>query len=190
MRRIRSVKEHIKGLERDLLIVLLSITFAVLLVKTEALEAFLSATSEMKIIGSVVSGIFFTSIFTVAPATIALAEIGQTISPFTVALFGALGAMMGDLIILFFIKDIFAEDIKGVFRRSKWKKFLSLFHMGLWRWMMPLIGAAIIASPLPDELGLTFMGISKIKKTVIMPLVFLMNFGGIIAIIYVTRLFQ
>src|SRR3990172_2849561 len=153
MRRIRSVKEHIKGLERDLLIVLLSITFAVLLVKTEALEAFLSATSEMKIIGSVVSGIFFTSIFTVAPATI---------SPFTVALFGALGAMMGDLIILFFIKDIFAEDIKGVFRRSKWKKFLSLFHMG----------------------------ISKIKKTVIMPLVFLMNFGGIIAIIYVTRLFQ
>ena len=175
-------------LKRDLLIILISICLAVTLTQLEIIDDFLDATQSMTIFSSLVAGVFFTSIFTIAPASVALAEIGQISSPSTVALFGALGAVVGDLIILYFIRDMFMEDMKGVFKKRKLKKFLSFFHLGLWRWLLPIIGAAIIASPLPDELGLTIMGVSKIKTPYLLPIVFVMNYFGVLLIIAVGKM--
>lgn len=133
---------------------------------------------------SFVSGIFFTSVFTVAPASVALAGIAETGSTATVALWGALGAMLGDLALFYFIRDRFADDLADSLKPSIVKHIVSSFHFGFLKWLSPVLGAAIIASPLPDEFGLALMGMSKVRMAVLMPVTFIMNALGIYLIIW------
>lgn len=51
----------------------------------------------------------------------------------------------------------------------------------LW-WLGPLCGFVIIASPLPDELGLLMMGLSGIRLLWFIPLAFSANAAGIFLI--------
>jgi hypothetical protein len=57
----------------------------------------------------------------------------------------------------------------------------------MWRfrwfsWAMLVAGAIIIASPLPDELGVALMGIGEIRPRVFLPLSFAMNTLGIVIV--------
>ncbi len=175
---------------RDLGIIILSIVIAIILVKTGALKSLLTSTQELKFIGSFVAGIFFVSVFTAAPATVVLAEIAQSNSVFWVAFFGGAGALIGDLVIFRFIKDRLSTDFLYLIKKSKSERLLSIFRLKLFRWLIPFIGALIVASPLPDELGLTMMGLSKMKTSFFIPLSFLLNFLGIITIGLIAKVLQ
>ena len=98
--------------------------------------------------------------------------------------------MFGDLLLFLFIKDVFARDVREFLSTHKRKaRFFSYFHFGFFKWLLPLIGALIIVSPLPDELGLTLLGLSKERVIFILPLTFLLNFVSILLIgLIVTRL--
>jgi len=170
------------NLTRDLGIIALSIVVAVILVKTGALKSALTSTQELKFLGSFIAGIFFVSIFTVAPATVVLAEIVQTNAIFWVAFFGGLGALIGDLLIFRFVKDRLSEDLFYLIKKSKSERLRSIFRSRIYKWFVPFLGALIIASPLPDELGLAMMGLSKIKTSLFIPFSFLLNFFGIMVI--------
>ena len=50
---------------------------------------------------------------------------------------------------------------------------------------MPLTGAIIIASPLPDELGLAMMGLSRVPIAAFIPISYTMNFLGILLIEFI-----
>ncbi len=163
-------------------IIILSIVVAVILVKTGALESLLSSTQELRFIGSFVAGMLFTSIFTVAPATVVLAEIAQSNPVFWVAFFGGIGALVGDLVIFRFVKDRLSDDFLYLIKKSKSERLISIFRLRLFRRLIPFVGALIVASPLPDELGLTMMGLSKMKTSLFIPLSFLLNFLGILVI--------
>ena len=170
------------NLWRDLVIIILGIVLTVIVVRMGALEELLTVTQEQAYIGSFVAGIFFTSIFTVAPAAIVLAAMTDHAAPLTVAVWGALGAMFGDLLLFLFIRDVFAEDIEGFVRVRKWKQWLAQSHFGFLRWLLPVIGALIIASPLPDEIGLALLGLSRTKTMLMLPIAFAMNFLGVLVI--------
>lgn len=139
-------------------------------------------------IASFISGIFFTSVFTVAPASVAFASLTSTGSPHLVAIWGGLGAMCGDLILFFFIRDRFTDDLMNSLKPRLAKRFLSSFHLGFLKWISPFLGAIIIASPLPDEFGLTLMGLSKVRIAVLMPISFVMNTFGIYLIAWFAKL--
>ncbi len=175
------------NLMRDLAIVVLSIALAVIIVKTETLTDILTTTQEIKFLGAFIAGLFFTSIFTTAPATVVLAEIAQTNSIFAIALIGGLGALIGDLIIFRFVKDRLSEDFNYLIKQSKSKRLGHLFRLRFFRWLFAFLGALVIASPLPDELGLFFMGLSKIKTKWFIPLSFLLNSAGILVIGFIAK---
>ncbi len=46
----------------------------------------------------------------------------------------------------------------------------------------PMLDALIIASPLPDEFGVSLLGLSKVRVAVLLPIAFVMNFLGILAV--------
>ncbi|KND48817.1 MAG: hypothetical protein AB200_00050 [Parcubacteria bacterium C7867-005] len=96
---------------RDLGVVALSIVIAIILAKTGALAGILTSTQEWTILGSLVAGIFFVSIFTAAPAGVVLFELAAANPIWEVALFGGIGALIGDLLIFRFIKDSISADI-------------------------------------------------------------------------------
>ena len=165
-----------------MLAVAVSVFLAWFLFYSDMLTSLLAATEAGKILESFVVGIFFTSVFTIAPAGVFLATLSHTTSPLAVAIFGALGAMCGDLVLFLFIRDRLAGDIKALFPKSVVRHFLNSFHLGFWKWLAPLLGALIIASPLPDEFGISLLGLSRVKIAILLPVTFLMNFLGILLI--------
>ena len=167
---------------KDMVIVGLSVVLAILLIKTGAFKSVIVSAQEIKFFGSFVAGIFFVSIFTVAPATVVLAEIAQSNSVFWVAFFGGLGALVGDLIIFRFIKDRLTEDLSYLIKKARAERLVPIFRTQLFRWLVPFFGALIVASPLPDELGLAMMGLSKMRTSLFILISFILNATGILII--------
>ena len=180
---MRNKKNYRQELIKDILLVIGGGLVAYYLTNTGAIDSLINLLGG-NIVAIFIAGIFFTSIFTIAPASVALASMVSTVPLHTVALWGALGALCGDLILFYFIRDKFTEDLFGSMRPSFVKHFFKSLHMGFMKWLAPVIGAAIIASPLPDELGLTLMGLSKMRTTVLIPISFGMNMLGIYAIVW------
>lgn len=167
---------------RDLLLIVFSIGLAVILAKTGLINKVLVLNKSLGFLGSFLVGILWDSAFTVAPATVALVEIAHSGSPWLVALFGGLGALVGDLLLFRFVKDGLAEDIIYLTKKFHKAKLLAIFHSKVFQILTPALGAILIATPLPDELGVTLLGLSKIRTLFFVPVSFVFNFLGIIAL--------
>lgn len=167
----------------DIAIIVLSIFTAIILVQTQVLANILSSTQEYKLLGSFLAGMFFTSIFTTAPSIVALGEIAQMQSVFLVAFFGALGALIGDLVIFRFIKDRLSDHLMELMKHQiAGTKLKFRHHLTFFRYLTFFIGGIIIASPLPDELGIGLLGLSKMNMKWFIPVAFIGNFIGILLI--------
>lgn len=174
-----AMKANYKKLALDLIYLGISFWVASLLFSSGVANEFIF--NHTNALGSFLAGVFFTSAFTIAPAAAILGVLATKISLFEVAFFGALGAVVGDMIIFTFVRDRFADDLIHLVGPNK-KKLIHLIHMRMFRWLTPFVGALIIASPLPDELGLFLLGISKTKTKILIPVSFVMNFIGVLAV--------
>jgi len=166
-------------LERDFLLLLISILATLALEYYGVFDWLFIYLSGVSTIAAFVAGFFFTSLFTLVPAAAALAELSNYSTLLPIAFAGATGAVLGDLVLFLFVRDVLSEDIAQLINRS-WKRWLTrIFHHPFLQWLVPVVGALIIASPLPDELGLTLMGLSKTRLWVMVPISFAMNFFGV-----------
>lgn len=181
-----------KHLVMDGGIIVASAVVAVILVATHLVDLVLAKTQVSYLIGSFIAGIFFTSVFTSLPATVALGEIAQINGVLGVAFFGAVGSLLGDLFIFRFVRDNIRRDLDFIIdalqREERWLKIhRKLSELRTLEWLIPLLGALIIASPLPDELGLLLLGLSRVKTGYVAGLTFMLNFLGIIGIGLIAR---
>lgn len=171
---------------RDLGFILINIVLAILMVKYNVISQVLDYSSGLGYLSIFVAGMFYSSIFTAAPATVALYEISEQTPILIVAAIGAVGALLSDLFLFTFVRNSLSDDIVRIFKKFHKShgyryKFLlrPYFH-----WLVVFMGGLIIASPLPDELGLAIMGFTKLdpKEFAIVSLFF--NFLGIAIIGY------
>ena len=177
------MRSYKNNLEIDLVIIIISIFVAVVLVKTGIIRNLLTSFQGLEFIESFIAGLFFTSIFTTAPAIVALGEIAQlSNSVIQVAIFGSIGALCGDLIIFKFMRDRLGADIMHLIKSSGNGWLKSIIRLKFFRWSTFFLGALVIASPLPDELGLAMMGLSKTKTSLFVPVSLVFNFLGILII--------
>lgn len=154
------------------------IIITVILIATGKMHELVKITGNFGIIGVLISGIFFGYWFTVIPATASLIYFTETFNPIIVAFIGATGTMIGDLIIFNFIKNQLPDEIENIISKSKIKKL----RKTRFYWLIPAIAGFIIASPLPDEIGVSLLGIYKFNTNKFMLLSFLLNFIGILII--------
>jgi hypothetical protein len=183
MKRSRARRELIK----DFLLILIGVAFALFLGTSGFLDQLIALIGNTAI-ASFAAGIFFTSVFTLGPASVTLVHVAEHGPLMSVAIWGATGAVCGDLILFFFIRDHFAEHLTKSLKPSSVRSFLSSFHLGFMKWLSPILGALIIASPLPDEFGLALLGLSKIRLAVLIPISFAMNMLGIYGLVWVAGL--
>src|SRR3990167_2517014 len=112
------------------------------------LQDFVIIAFSVFVAGVFVAGMFFTSIFTTAPAMAALGEISLLQGVFGTALIGAVGSVIGDLLIFRFVKDRFSEHIAELIgHESIWRRFHLLFKRRFFRWFTFLAGGLILSSP-------------------------------------------
>lgn len=146
-------------------------------------------------LGALVSGFFFSSLFTTFPATVSFFLLGKTLNPFLVAGLGALGASTADLLLYHLFRHRLShhyglyEQLKGWFLRRMLIISLQKHQsFRVFRYCVPVVGALIIASPLPDELGIAVLGTSKYSNRKLFPIAFVLNYSGILAITLMNRL--
>jgi len=160
-------------------ILIASFLLSIWLAKADVIGVFIERAAEFEEISSFIAGMFFTSVLTTAPAIVSLGELGQHIEPWKVALFGGAGAVCGDLLIFRFIHSPLANYIIRAAVNLRWRRLGAALEKSAFWWIVPLIGAVVIASPLPDELGLLMMGLSSMRLWSFMALAFTMNAAGI-----------
>jgi len=175
------------NLLRDLGIIALSIFIAVILIDVGALDGLLEGAAGLRFISSLVAGMFFVLIFTAAPAAVVLFELAAVTPIWEVAIFGGIGALLGDLLIFGFVKDKLTKDVEYLVKKVRRERFFSVFRLKFFRWFVPFLGALIVASPIPDEIGLAMMGFSKMRMAVFAPISFALNFLGILIIGLIAR---
>ncbi len=170
---------------QDLGLVAVSVFVAIALMKTDVLVGVLTSTKELEYLGSFLAGLFFTSIFTTAPAIVTLGEIAQANGVWPTAALGALGAVVGDLLIFRFVRDSLTEHVAALVKARGRGRKSSVSRGRLLRWLAFMVGGLVIASPLPDELGVSLLGMSKVRMAVFVPVALVFNFLGIAAIGFV-----
>lgn len=183
----RMVNAHRRRLVQDLWVIIFSVIVAIIFARSSLLDSLFGTIDDFYILGSFISGLFFTSIFTTAPAIIILGKLGTVFNPWAVAILGGLGALIGDFVIFNFMKGHISEDIDYLLSQTKSRRISHIFKQRFVRWSLAFFGAIIIASPLPDELGLALMGMSKLSTTKFAIISFTFNALGILLISYVAQ---
>ncbi len=167
----------------DAAIIAVSVGVAVILVRTDVLISILGRTHELALLGSFIAGMFFTSTFTVAPATATLGELARAGSLLEVAALGGLGAMVGDMVIFRFVRDRLSDHLMEYLKLAGGTERLAeLLMRKSTRWFSWILGGLLIASPLPDELAVTLLGASKMKTGYFMLISFAFNALGILLV--------
>jgi len=179
------VKHHVcKWRYKNLTFAFIGLILAIFLSRIEGFHEFLIHLGRFGYIGAFLGGVLFVSMFTVATSALVLLTLAETLSPVEIGFIAGLGAVVGDMIIFHFIKDTLSREIEDIYNTFDQKKYVQkLFHTKYFNWMLPVIGAVLIASPFPDELGVSMIGLSKMSTFKFIILSFILNSLGIFLIV-------
>jgi len=112
--------------------------------------------------GIFLAGFFYVYGLTSVPATAILLVLSKDENFLLAVLAASLGALLADLLLFFFIRYEFKDEIEKLPTKKFFKsKDGSLLHK-IERLIYLIIAAAIISSPLPTEIGIAMM--ASIKK--------------------------
>jgi hypothetical protein len=161
-----------------------SIIIAFFLFQNGTFHQFLLNLGSYGYIGAFIGGILFVSTFTVSIGTVVLLNLVEYLNPLEIAIVAGIGAVIGDMTIFQFIRTKgLVDEIKHFFHYFGSDKLAHLLHTKYFSWTLPVIGALIIASPLPDELGVGLMGISHMKTSRFLLISFILNSVGIFLVL-------
>ncbi|HEY1074333.1 MAG TPA: hypothetical protein VGE59_01365 [Patescibacteria group bacterium] len=168
-------------------LLILSFLILWLIIDTHPVQRAVSQVSGWGYLGAFLTGIFFVSVFTAAPAAVILFRLADVLNPWEVALFAGIGAMCGDYLIFRYLQDKVFDELKPIFFKIGRTQLGQLFHTPYFAWLLPIVGAAIIASPLPDEAGIGLLGASQVRGWQFLLLTFVLNSVGIFLIVLLAQ---
>lgn len=136
-------------------------------------------------IGTFLAGMLFTYGFTAAPATSILIILAKEQSIVAAGAVAGLGALIGDLVIFKFIRHSFSDEIERMSNEKIFRRFGKIPNL-FKRYLLPVLAGFIIASPLPDEVGISMLASSRAVSLKIFSLVsYILNTAGIFAILLI-----
>lgn len=128
--------------------------------------------------GIFVLGMLYTYSFTAGAATLLLPSFAPELSLPLIAIVGGLGAAFADTTILRLIRSNLKKELDRL-GRVRWVRKLTRIPIVRNPWMRNVIGFIILASPLPDEIGVALMATTDIAEETFQALSFVANCIGI-----------
>ena len=136
--------------------------------------------------GTFVAGMLFTYGFTAAPATAIFLILAQHQNIYLASLIGGIGALIGDLLIFSFIRHSFADEFRKLSREKIIMQFNGRMPDRIKKYFLPVVAGFVIASPLPDEIGIMLLAASKAISTKIFGVIsYVLNTAGIFVIYFI-----
>lgn len=164
---------------KNLTFLFLSIFIGIVIARNEAFANFTENLGSAGYIGAFIGGMLFVSSFSVGTGAAILLLLTKTLSPLEIGIFAGLGGAVGDLTIFRFIKSTLTSEITPIYNKLGGDRITKMLCAKYFRWCLPIIGACIIASPFPDELGITLMGITKVKTYQFILLSLILDITGV-----------
>jgi hypothetical protein len=171
----------------NLTLLFISLITAYLLYRAGWLHAAVERLGSFEVVGIFIAGALSVSTFTIAPAVVVLMAFAQDYDPLIVALVGGAGAAVGDYLVMSYIRERLLEEINPFLKMLHIYRRVNILHSKHFVWFAPALGAAIIASPFPDELGLALLGASKVSRLKLITLIFILDAVGIFLIALAAR---
>lgn len=168
---------------KNLTFVFISILLAIFLSRYNFLNQFLFKTRYIPFAGSFIAGVLYVSTSTAALGILMLADLSKKISPIEIALLAGLGGAIADFAIFRFFKNNLLSEITPIYNKLGGRRLTRLMHHRLLRWSLPIIGAIIIASPFPDEIGINLMGLTHIKNSQFILLCLVLDITGVFLLV-------
>ncbi len=171
---------------RNAFFIILSIIVAYILLKSQLIHNSIATIGDLGYIGSFVAGLFYAYTLTAIPATASLFLLGGQLNPILIAITGAAGAVLGDYMIFRFVKDSFIQGLEEfpTLRKIIFKISDNMKKSKISKKLIPLLAGFIIASPLPDELGVSMLGMVRFRSRKFFIYSFSLNFIGILLIAF------
>ncbi len=171
------------------LLLILTFVAAYLLFSGRSLLPFHNFLFSLGYFGTFLAGTFFVYGFTAAPATAILLILAKSQNIILASLIAGLGALFGDLIIFKLIRHSFADELEKLRKERVVSYFGSKTPALLKRYLTPIFAGFIIASPLPDEIGVSLLASSKaISMRTFSIIAYLFNTVGIFIILMIGNL--
>lgn len=171
-----------------LFLFLISLAAGILILRSPVVHDAIIHMGNFGVIGAFIAGIFFVMAFTVIPSAAVLLTLSETMNPFVLSLIAGAGGVCGDYMLMRYLRTETDELLRQVHQGDHFS-IERILKSRLLHWLGPLIGALIIASPFPDELGITLLGITKLETKKFLLLTFILDTLGVFLIITVGGLF-
>jgi hypothetical protein len=162
----------------DVAVVLSSLVLAYWIGTTQVVGLLVESLGDASILATIIAGGLYTSGFTVGPAAVLLYTLSLSTSAVGTVLWGTLGAVLADYLIFLFIRDRFSEDLLAILR-IKLPHLFKRATTPFARAAFYILGVAVIVTPLPDEIALAFLGVSKTSTFGFLPIVIAANIASI-----------
>lgn len=194
MAKTKTKKRHMKSLDvwqrweyKHTTALIIAIVVFILLIDTSIMTTTFDFFGQLGLLGVFFAGVLFVSVFTAVPAVALLLSFTE-INPVVVALIGGLGSMIGDYLILKLFEDKVAYELKPIAIKFGIPQSIAYLQgrkstLGFVR----IVGAVIIASPLPDEIGIGLLGIGKLNKLGFLVICYVLNTIGILLLLLSVR---
>ena len=173
------------------ILLIVSSALFIYLANTPAMDEWIVRAGNLGYLGAFMVGLLSVSTFTVAPATLVLFHLAENLHVIEVALLAGLGAMAGDFLIFKLVRGkALYKELRPVFAKIRRHQTVrQIFKSPLFAWVVPVFGAFVIAFPLlPDEVGLSILGMSNISRLRFIMLTFALNAVGIFLIVSLSRI--
>lgn len=172
----------------------LSFALAYLLYYLGAFNLFEETLNGYGFLSMVLGGMLFSFGFTAAFGVGMFVAMAHEVHPLIGALLGGIGACVTDFLIFQFIRLSFLDELhrlkaSAIFLRLRGWLHRETFPERIREYLLWSIGGLLIASPLPDEIGVTLLSsITEIDARRFSLLCFILNALGIFIILSVARL--
>lgn len=182
---------HHRLKHKNLIILFLGLAAAFALSQNPAFRQFIPRLNQFGYLSTFLAGSLFASTFTVAAGALIIASLAPSLNPFLLVITAALGAVATDFAIFRLVRRQAESHVSPIYHLFPHHHHLKkILHTRFFGWTLPVVGAIILASPLPDELGISLMGLSEIKNRQFFLISYLSHTFGITTLLASLSLFS
>ena len=138
-------------------------------------------------IGAFFAGMLFVSSFTFVIGTFFIVALADGMPIWQLVLIAGAGSSFVDIVLFHLVRHTVFEEVKPLMRKWRRRHFMRILHSRYVSWTIPVLGALVIILPLPDELGVSMMGISSLDTRRFAILSFVLNCVGVFIVAITSR---
>lgn len=170
-----------------IMLLILAIIMAYILFRNPFVNSFISHLGTLSYIGIFFAGMLFSFGFT-APFAVGFFITLNPSNIWIAGIIGGFGALMSDLVIFNTIKLSFEDEFEKLRNSKTFVNISNLIERNLNHkikiYLMYAFAGILIASPLPDEVGVTMLaGLTTISAKNLVPISFILNTLGILILL-------